>query len=303
MWSIRVRCSILLVAAGACVSSTRPNHATEGLAWEETCEAVLADSRWRVARDNWSGDGSALGEQLGGVVPENLMFASGHCQLIMRGTAYAGNVRGVDGQGRELPDGRSSGAAVATRRTFGSGTFEARLRVPAVPGFVVGMWTLHYSEVPVDPWFDARETIVRNHEIDIEILHRDSNHTEIWASTAVGVAPDAKTTRRLTLPSLAGEFHVFAFEWQSGPDPSVQFKLDGRHLTTIRTHVPTIAGHLWLGAWAPREWAGTPGFVSSIVDVDWVRVRPMPRESDEYADSQTEGFLWAAPTTGTPVPQ
>jgi hypothetical protein len=38
----------------------------------------------------------------------------------------------------------------------------------------------------------------------------------------------------------------------------VEFSVDGVLVVTNREHVPTLASRLWIAAWFPRDWAGTP---------------------------------------------
>ena len=57
---------------------------------------------------------------------------------------------------------------------------------------------------------------------------------------------------------------------------------DGVLVATNRDHVPNIASRLWIAAWFPRDWAGTPQFDESEVVVDWVRITPFNEDGDEW---------------------
>ena len=83
-----------------------------------------------------------------------------------------------------------------------------------------------------------------------------------------------------------GAFHVYRFDWHTGDRagtvrPRVEFYFDGVPVVTNYTHIPTKAGRLWVGAWFPNGWAGTPDFDTSVFEVDYVRIVPFHEENDE----------------------
>ena len=158
------------------------------------------------------------------------------------------------------------------------------------------MWTFEYEELyPGDPGFQGHgEYYVVNHEIDIEMPGRPgSAHTGIGydyalCNTWVGVNEGEYTSSHMRLPKRQddGEFHVYRFDWHTGDRagtirPRVEFYFDGVPVVTNYTHVPTKAGRLWVGAWFPNGWAGTPDFDTSVFEVDYVRIVPFHEENDE----------------------
>ena len=56
-----------------------------------------------------------------------------------------------------------------------------------------------------------------------------------------------------------GQVHELGFDWHIGPDPRVEFFIDGQQVAVNRNNVPTIPGRLWVGVWFPSgstRWAG-----------------------------------------------
>ena len=101
------------------------------------------------------------------------------------------------------------------------------------------------------------------------------------------------TYSALPSPQDDGQFHTYRFDWHTR-DPCVRFFVDGVLVATNRAHVPTLASRLWIAAWFPRGWAGTPQFHTSELVVDWVRITPFQEEGDEWSPESFPNDGWSS---------
>ena len=233
--------------------------------------------RWDVVEKQWGGDGVN-----GGTVKENVVVANGTLTLICNGDRYHGPTLGTNRDGTKRTDGLRVGAAISTKRKFGYGTYEARLKLPTVKGVCSAMWTFHYDEA-VAPEREGGVRIV-NHEIDMEFPGRPgSEASDIgyeWAllNTYTGVEENEHSCIYKNLESNLsdGDFHTIKFEWHANDngEPTVSFYADGELLSKTDRNVPYYASNLWIGCWFPKNWAGTPDFATDQMQVDWVKITP-----------------------------
>ena len=97
---------------------------------------------------------------------------------------------------------------------------------------------------------------------------RFSTYTSLksTATAKCGTNPKcAETNFAEYLPSQKdGKYHNYSVAWQKASDgtPTLTYAIDGLVLTTITgaNLVPPYFGQLWLGAWTPNAWAGSPNF-------------------------------------------
>jgi len=252
-------------------------------------------------------------------VADNVSVLDGRLFLEAHGDRYRGPVMGVKANGGLRVDGRRVGAAIATRQYFGSGRFEAHMKVCPRLGACSALWTLHYEEYYPDheryqkkPAGGDKYYAV-NHEIDIELPGRpgpekkDMSFQHALFNTFVGENEDESTAGyvRLDEPQNDGRFHTYRFDWHTGAADQkkrVDFYIDDRLVRTCDTHVPDLPCRLWLGVWFPRDWAGDPNFDSERLEVSWVRITPF-REAGDGQGTETfadDGWARAPPTQQTP---
>lgn len=253
----------------------------------ETFDGADLDlERWRVAHRNWGGQVAGELSYNGGVVPDNFEIREGQGVFHAHGDHYGGPVRGINRDRSPRPDGKRTGAALYSREAFASGRYEVRMKVAPELGVCSAIWTYHYEDPQPGP---GEEPHPLNHEIDIELPGRPApEHEHISFRRAlmvtwVGLSHQEHTTTYADLgaPQDDGQFHTYRFDWHTGGrgvERRVDFYVDDELITTTRTNVPTHAGHFWIGAWFPRNWAGTPDFISTEMVVDWVRITPYGEE-------------------------
>jgi beta-glucanase (GH16 family) len=274
----------------------------------------LDDSKWLVASKQWGG-----AEANGGVVADNVAIRDGKLILTAHGDQYDGPVRGVNKDGSQRPHGRRTGASIATMLYFTSGSYEVRMRVAPELGVCSAIWTFHYEEYyPGDAMYQEKpvggaDYYAVNHEIDIEMPGRpQAAHTNIGfdralMNTWVGENDDEYTVSYTKLAEGQDnhEFHTYRFDWHTGDEKNaarVDFYVDGRLVQTNTKHVPTLAGRLWLGAWFPAGWAGTPNFRTAELEVDWVRITPFHELGDAWNPESFPTSGWADAVPLPPAP-
>ena len=274
---------------------------------EEFDGAALDPLRWLVARKQWGGD-----KVNGGVVAENVSIANGKLRLEAHGDRYKGPVMGVRPDGKLRVDGRRVGAAVATRRYFASGRYEARIKVCPHLGACSAIWTLHYEEYyPGHALYQKKPVggdryYAVNHEIDIELPGRptaakkDMSFQYALCNTFVGENDDESTAAhtRLAAAQNDGQFHTYRFDWHTGSATEkkrVEFYIDEQLVRTVDTHVPDRPSRLWLGVWFPRDWAGVPDFDTAAMEVDWVKITPFRQAGDRFSLETFPDDGWAKP--------
>ena len=256
-------------------------------------------ARWFAANKNWGGKDKATGEDYnGGVVPENLYVRDGVLCCEAHGNQYEGEIAGIAKNGDVRPDGKRVGACAVTKDYFASGSYEICAKVAPSKGVCCTMWTFEYEELykgdegaPANLKDD--EYFVVNHEIDIEMpgrpgsAHEDISYNYALCNTWVGENEGEYLASHMRLPEPQddGEFHTYRFDWHTGDKdgtitPRVEFYFDGVPVVTNYTYIPYKAGRLWVGAWFPNGWAGTPDFDTDVFQVKYVKIIPFHEEND-----------------------
>ncbi len=171
-----------------------------------------------------------------------------------------------------LTDEGASGRSYASgeyqsRRFYGYGRFEARIKAAKAPGAVTGFFTY------TGPTFDGAP----HDEIDFEFLGRSPRQVQInYFTDGVG---GHDTMIDLGFDA-SEDFHSYAFEWR--PD-SIRWFVDGRLVHEERGErgpLPSAPGKIYLHLWAGKDledWLGRftyPGH-PLVAEVDCVAFRPL----------------------------
>ena len=307
--------------------------------YDDFSSGIVDPAKWFAANKNWGGKVEKWSEEdyNGGVVPQNLFVTGGKLQCVAHGNDYEGDIIGIAKPGSNkiaMPraNGKRVGACAVTKDYYASGSYEICARVAPSSGVCCTMWTFEYEELYYgDEGFPANlgedDYYVVNHEIDIEMpgrpksAHENISYEYALCNTWVGEKGNEYTTGYTKLPKRQddGGFHTYRFDWHTGGiDPvtgtniekRVEFYFDGELVRTNTENVPTKAGRLWVGAWFPNGWAGTPGFDTDVFEVDWVKITPFNEPGDEPAHETFGKDGLAAPynidtrsvwNVGTPV--
>jgi len=268
--------------------------------YDDFTSSTLDTNDWLVAKKSW---GSIEGVFInGGVVPENVQLdtASDAVKFIAHGNLYDGPVMGINKDLTRQSTGVRTGGAIATRRYFGPGTYEVRMKVAGELGVCSAVWTFYYND---NDYCESGADIV-NHEIDVELPGRlgpsatNIDFAQALTNTWTGEIGSLHTTGYTSLPKNVddGEFHTYRFDWHTDPtDRRVEFYLDGEYLTTVTTNVPFYASRMWLGAWFPNGWAGEPDFDIEVMEVDYFKFVPF----DEAFECPVESYPYFGWASGT----
>jgi len=266
----------------------------------------LDTSKWLIAQKAWGGNN-------GGVVPQNVSVSNGTLKLEGHGNYYKGDIAGIN-----RPDGTRTGAAIATREYFSSGTYEVVAKVAPEFGACSAIWTFEYEEYyPGEPEYEAAGATGSyyevNHEIDIEMPGRPSSNAEPsfnYALCNTFVRENTQTTNFTELANAQndGNWHTYRFDWHTGDKneiPRVDYFVDGVLVKTCTTNIPTNAGRFWIGIWFPCSadldkdgicetgWAGTANFDTAIFEIDSVKITPLHEDGDTEQNETYPKDGWA----------
>lgn len=246
--------------------------------FDDFSASSLDQCRWIILHEAWGAeDGN------GGVIPANVEVDNGLAKLTALGDLYIGAKRGIDANGRRRLNGRRAGAAIMTRRRFGGGRFEARVRIAPVLGVCSAMWTYRKRV--------SKDGTVLNHEIDIEFPgHRDAKSPPsldfVGLTTWTGLDPEQKSSASIRTLQQLDKFLTLRFDWYPPAGATegtysttgrVEFYINDRLVHVSRRNIPTEPAPLLLGVWFPKAWAGQPAFKETTMSIDWVHVSPFSR--------------------------
>lgn len=282
--SIMINSFIPTVKFATTDTINKKNNKNQTVFYEDFLGNKLDTSKWLIAEKAWGGNN-------GGVVAENVSVSDGFLKLEGHGDKYEGNVKGIN-----KPDGKRTGAAIATKEYFGSGRYEVVAKVCPELGACSAIWTFEYEEYyPGDEKYEelapGGSYYAVNHEIDIEMPGRPGKATEnisydyALCNTWIGERGDEYTTSYTKLLSAQndGKFHTYRFDWHTGDKnetPRVEFYIDGELAKVNKTHIPTNKGRLWIGLWFPNGWAGAPDFDTEVFEIDSVKITPFGEAGD-----------------------
>lgn len=247
----------------------------------------LDSDKWLVAYKNWGGKVTENGVKVdynGGVIPQNISVKNENLILTGNGNLYNGDLKGINKDGSERSDGKRTGAAIATKEYFASGSYEVRAKISPEFGACSAIWTFEYEE----DWDTGKIT---NHEIDIEMPGRpksaikNQNFQYALCNTWIGENDGEYKTgyTDIGVNQADGNFHKYRFDWHTGDENEearVDFYFDDVLTYTSKEYIPTNEGRLWLGLWFPNAWAGVPNFETSTFEIDYVKITPFHESGD-----------------------
>lgn len=256
--------------------------------YEEFDGSSLDSDIWLVSYKNWGGkvtdENGKKVDYNGGVLPQNISLRDGKLILHGNGNLYTGDIKGINRDRTERADGKRTGAAVATKNYYASGSYEVMAKIAPEMGVCSAIWTFEYEE-------DEKTGKITNHEIDIEMPgKKDSSEKEenfryalcnTWTGEAEGEYLSSRTDTGLDQAD--GKFHKYRFDWHTGDDnetPRVEFYFDDVLIYTSYEHIPVNEGRLWIGLWFPNGWAGTPDFDTAEFEIEYVKITPFHEKGD-----------------------
>ena len=291
------------------VSTSTAADTTKDVFFDDFSDGTLDGDKWLVAYKNWGGKVTENGVKVdynGGVLPQNVTVADGKLILNGNGNLYEGEIRGINRDMSLRANGKRTGAAIATKEYFASGSYEVMAKVAPELGACSAIWTFEYEE----DW-DTGE--ITNHEIDIEMPGRPAAEKKnqsfqyalcnTWTGENEGQYKTGYTDTGFDQAD--GKFHKYRFDWHTGDDNEearVDFYFDDELVYTSKKHIPTNEGRLWIGLWFPNAWAGIPDFDTTAFEIDYIKIMPFhekgdTKQNETYAD---DGWGDIADITVTP---
>lgn len=284
---------ISVIAAFAAVSASVPTISVSSadtpsdIFFDDFTDGTLDGDKWLAAYKNWGGKVTENGvkrDYNGGVLPQNITLADGRLILTGHGNLYEGDIRGINRDMSKRENGKRTGAAIATKEYFASGSYEVMAKVAPELGACSAIWTFEYEE----DW-DTGE--ITNHEIDIEMPGRPASEKKnqsfeyalcnTWTGENEGQYKTGYTD--IGADQADGKFHKYRFDWHTGDENEekrVDFFFDDKLVYTSTKHIPTNAGRLWIGLWFPNAWAGVPDFDTTAFEIDYVKITPFHEKGD-----------------------
>ncbi|MCL2370468.1 MAG: family 16 glycosylhydrolase [Firmicutes bacterium] len=252
---------------------------------EDFSQGIRQD-RWFVVTDRWGGlvNNPYAGTRWQGTLADNVSVTECNI-LLLRARGRFNNEQRVAANGN--PSGNLvplSGAAIASRQSFGFGSYRVAMRVLPRLGVCNSMWTFLYAN---------GGNI--NHEIDIELPGHNTAYAEgsparrrtisyqrtlltNWTSAPEwgGAPPPSKySSDRITeTPANDGRWNEYRFDWY--PD-RIEFFVNGVRQNIHTDNVPFYRGLFWLGVWLPLDWCGFPNFEEDYMMVDWFAFTPFEK--------------------------
>lgn len=243
-----------------------------GKAWHEDFSKGQLDTRLWMVASYWA-PGYLPGVHVGYYDPANVTLQGGNLVLKLR--QETGD---VDGN----PDGVISyGALVSTKKKYGYGTYEWRMRMSSTATSEGG------AGGPVSGSVSAGFIYVNNSETEIDFEFSGDQAGTTFADTlwmvnwynptpATGPTENDETYTSLYLPGLTGQFNDFKFVWEPG---KITFYVNGVLQAMHTTDVPSAPAYFMINHWGTNStlWGGPATLgVDRYFYIDWVKYTPLP---------------------------
>jgi hypothetical protein len=243
----------------------------------------LDNQRWLVAHGNQP----LLGERgLGGFSRDNVRVQDNKLVLSVRGDLYTGPVRGFASDGTPRSDGIRTGAAIATRDLFMSGTYQWEGVLSSAPGVKL---MLTIQRAPRD---DAAVALIAP---GLDGAVRSYNFVEALIDTGTGSAMRYQAPTSVALDD--GTQQSLRIDWHSGgpgiAQPFIDFWQEAGSLLKVEDPQPARAGRVWLVAFVPE---GAPAdFASVEVSIETMFITTFSEGNDRCSDGEIPAGMLVTP--------
>ena len=301
--------SVLVPSVSAFASSSAEQQTPcSDVLYDDFSGDSLDTSKWVIAEKSWGGNN-------GGVVPQNVSVSNGTLKLEGHGNYYKGD---VPSYANLTAGGVRTGAAIASRQYYSSGSYEVRAKVAPELGACSALWTFEYEEYyPGDSEYIASGATGQystvNHEIDIEMPTANGTYSTPSFEAARFNTYTAENRHNSNFHDLPyaqndGKFHTYRFDWHTGDTKEqkrVDFYVDGQYLYTSTQQVPTNASRFWIGLWFPTSqdadkdgicetgWTGKADFDTTVFEIDSVKITPYHEAGDTNGKESFPYDGWA----------
>lgn len=233
---------------------------------------------WRALHERWASQNN------NGYSEENCLWTTSSEEV--RKAGGQGGIVAIRSQGDFAADPahKRRGGGIVTKKLFGPGLYEVRMKVVPRVGQCSAMWTYYNN------W--AKPMSAREYsEIDTELPHGGDYRVYSGTTYENYMSGDEKVSRSEEIfspvPLNDGQWHTFAFEWRTDSaagDEAIVWYQDGVPVLALREAVPHYTATFWIASLfqdAPA-WLGVPRFEQAYMFIDWVRIT-------EYDDPVSEG--------------
>lgn len=221
---------VLAAVATAALAAAVPSYAAAA----PKASSSFTDTWDAFDGSRWSATSHALGRSW--LDPANVSVSGGNLAI-------------------RLPGGSVDGGEIRSARTYGFGSYRARMRVPDAPGSITGFFLYR----PPDG----------ASEIDVEVFDDPSGRVMFTTYSGGSLTPTHTEELALGFDPTAG-FHEYRFDRGRA---SVTFYVDGVARRTWTTGVPRADMNLYVNAWYPAWLPGTPADGDRALLVDEIAFR------------------------------
>lgn len=262
------------------MAEDRWNHppVVKGVFYDDFSEGIRGGV-WRALHEKWASQNN------NGYSEDNCLYTTNAREVEKMGASGGIVVIRSNGDLSPQKERKRQGGGIVTKRLFGPGLYEARMKVVPRVGQCSAIWT-YFND-----WAPAMEDR-KYSEIDVEMPHGGDYRKFSGTTYENYVNAEQKISSSQVVdcpvPLNDGKWHVFAFEWRTdreNGDEGIVWYLDGKPVLTIREAVPHYTATFWLASLFQDSpaWLGVPRFETAYMYVDWVRIT-------EYADPCLPGF-------------
>ena len=253
---------------------------------------------WRALNEKWQS------QKNNGYSNDNCMFTVNPEKVKAEGATGGLVIIRSNGDFSEDAERKRQGGGLVTKRLFGAGLYEVRLKVVPRVGQCSAAWTYYNNWSPT---YEEREYS----EIDIEAPHGGDYRKYSGTTYKNYMSYDRRESRSEVIPTTPlndGKWHVMAFEWRTDEkngDVGVVWYQDGKPVLRITQAVPRYTATFWVGTLFQDAiaWLGDPQFETAYMYVDWVRITEYDDPvSDGNAEKENKLTFCGNPLGDLPVP-
>ena len=222
---------------------------------------------WRALNERWQS------QKNNGYSEENCLYTVNPAEVKKAGASGGLVILCADGDFAAEEGKKRRGGGIVTKRLFGAGKYEVRMKPVPRAGQCSACWT-YFND-----W--AKTYAERKYsEIDVEMPHGGDYRKFSGTTYENYLNAEEQISRSEVIscrPLNDGEWHVFGFEWRTdraGGDEGIVWYLDGEPVLAINEAVPRYTATFWIATLFQDAiaWLGDPQFEQAYLLIDWVRI-------------------------------
>lgn len=247
------------------VKRTGKDPVIKDVFFDDFSQGVRTDV-WRALNEKWKSQNN------NGYSEENCMYTTDPEAVAAEGATGGLVILASNGDFAREEGRKRQGGGIVTKRLFGAGKYEVRMKAVPRAGQCSACWT-YFNDWSPD------YTQRKYSEIDIEMPH-GGDFRRYSGTTYENYIDDSRKNCESEVISCAplndGKWHVFAFEWRTAGEDgeSVTWLLDGVPRLKILRAVPHYTATFWIASLFQDAiaWLGDPLFERAYLYLDWVRI-------------------------------